>query len=124
MIAANAHFVKDPCFDVPRHTVDIMTKLDDLDTRVSPRRPQHAFGILDPHHLAVAGPMRTASLAGDATPPARAGRLHSMAAVFSTIGATGFSNPGEQIRAWTLWLGVINIAMATALGLSLYALLR
>ena len=101
-----------------------MTKLDDLDTRVSPRRPQHAFGIFDPHHLAVAGPVRTDSLTGDVARPARAGRLQSMAAVFSTIGATGFSNPGEQIRAWTLWLGAINVAMAVALGLSLYAVLR
>lgn len=101
-----------------------MTKLDDLDTRVSPRRPQQAFGILDPHHIAVAGPVRSDPFTGAAARPARAGRLQALAAVFSTIGATGFSNPGEQIRAWTLWLSIINVAMATALGLSIYALLR
>jgi hypothetical protein len=100
-----------------------MTKLDELDTRLAPRRPQH-FGILDTHHVAVAGPMRTDSLSGDTARASRAGRLQSLAAVFSTIGATGFSNPGEQIRAWTLWLGAINVFMATALGLSLYAVLR
>ncbi|TDN91401.1 hypothetical protein [Microbacterium sp. BK668] len=101
-----------------------MTKLDDLDTRVSPRRPSHPFALLDTPHAAVAGPMRTASLAGEAPRAVRPGRLQAMAAIFSTIGSTGFTNPGEQIRAWTLWLSVINVAMAVALGLSLYAVLR
>ncbi|QIG39291.1 hypothetical protein G5T42_07140 [Microbacterium sp. 4R-513] len=99
-----------------------MTKLDALDTRVSPRRPQHPFTLLD-HHVAVAGPVRT-GLGADAPRPARAGFLQSVTSVFGTIGATGFSNPGEQIRVWTLWLSVINVAMAIALGLSLYAVLR
>jgi hypothetical protein len=100
-----------------------MTKLDDLDTRVSPRRPQH-FALSDAPHVAVAGPVRTDPLSGDGARPARAGRLQSIVAVFSTIGATGFTNPGEQVRAWTLLLSAINVVMAIALGLSLYAILR
>ena len=99
-------------------------QLDVLDTRATTRRPHAVLGMRAPQRFAVAGPLRSESLAGLDAEPARPGRLGSFAAVFSTIGATGFSNPGEQIRAWTLWLTALNVSMLVALSLALYAILR
>lgn len=93
-------------------------QLDHYDTRI-PSFP----GTRGPRRLGVAGPMRTAALAdAGAVPAARPSWIESLAAVFATIGATGFSNPGEQIRAWTLLLTAINVSMVVALGLALFAI--
>lgn len=99
-------------------------QLDVLDIRSTTRRLQAAFAGRAPHRVGVAGPVRSESLAGLGATPPRPRRLESLAAVFSTLGSTGFSNPGEQIRAWTLWLTALNVSMLVALALALYAILR
>ncbi|WP_345800633.1 hypothetical protein AAIB33_14310 [Microbacterium sp. AZCO] len=98
-------------------------QLDDFDTRITRRRPHLATAAPAVPHLGTAGPLRSDPF-GEFDAPRRPGRLHSLAAAFATIGATGFSNPGEQIRVWTLWLSVINVGMAVALTLALVALFR
>jgi len=100
-------------------------QLDHAAPRLTARRMPIVPGTRGPRHLGVAGPLRTAPTTGEIALPAdRPGWVESLAAVFATIGATGFGNPGEQIRAWTLLLTAINVSMAIALGLALFAILR
>jgi hypothetical protein len=100
-------------------------QLDHSDIRTAAFGTSPVWGVRGARRFGVAGPLRSAAVTETgAVPVGRPGWMESLAAIFATIGATGFANPGEQIRAWTLLLVAINVSMAVALGLALFAILR